>query len=375
MSTTAALALPSSQEEGSPQARLKRLAEAVEHAAHLLPEQGPITVFIHHNTLHAFEELPFEQGVRRGAEVFGCRAFLPERRYRDELRKGRIRFADLRAVLREDLGKRADESVLKLAPRLELRLAMLQYPIRTGTAEELRWLIAESDALLRVRREASGMTRARLVADTRHWFMRDLRGARDRPGAVGTLLRRFNESTVEEWSEGRWEAFTLEALWGVCHAGVRDLPALAPPPGPTRHRDLVLAATGVDTDAWVNDLVIRYCAPSSTGVALAVAGPRAGLPPVVLRPVPPAGRAAGRSGCGLEAELARVQDGAWSAGRVGRRVARRHRRHRGRVGRLPGPDAAGARGWAGMVQQVEVRDDRVAHPSRRAAWSSTWRCG
>ena len=37
--------------------RLHRLEQAINHAAHLLPAQGPITVFIHHNTLHAFEEL------------------------------------------------------------------------------------------------------------------------------------------------------------------------------------------------------------------------------------------------------------------------------------------------------------------------------
>ena len=58
-----------------------RLRYAVEHAAHLLPAQGPITVFIHHNTLHAFEELPFEDAVKRGAEVFGCQPYLSEDRF------------------------------------------------------------------------------------------------------------------------------------------------------------------------------------------------------------------------------------------------------------------------------------------------------
>ena len=64
------------------------LRHAIEQAAHLLPAQGPITVFIHHNTLHAFEDLPFDQAVKHGAKVFGCEPYLPERGYRDALTTG-----------------------------------------------------------------------------------------------------------------------------------------------------------------------------------------------------------------------------------------------------------------------------------------------
>lgn len=61
---------------------LERLKQVIEHTGHLLPAQGPITVFIHHNTLHAFEDLTFDEGVPAGARIFGCLPYLPEDRYR-----------------------------------------------------------------------------------------------------------------------------------------------------------------------------------------------------------------------------------------------------------------------------------------------------
>src|SRR5581483_12013666 len=96
----------------SPSLALPHLLQTIERAAKLLPSQGPITVFIHHNTLHALEDLPFEDAIKKGAEVFGCQPYLTEDRYRQELARGRIRFGDLQAVLRADPGGRADEPVL-----------------------------------------------------------------------------------------------------------------------------------------------------------------------------------------------------------------------------------------------------------------------
>src|SRR3954469_17983601 len=93
---------------------LDRLAHEIEHAAHLLPAQGPITVFIHHNTLHAFEDLPFCEGVVKGGEAFGCQPFLAEERYREELERGRIRHSELRQVLLDDLGAGGAEDVAGL---------------------------------------------------------------------------------------------------------------------------------------------------------------------------------------------------------------------------------------------------------------------
>ena len=66
------------------------LTGVIDRLAHLLPAQGPISIFIHHNTLHAFEHLPFEEAVVRAGEQLRCEPFLPESRYRDKLASGRI---------------------------------------------------------------------------------------------------------------------------------------------------------------------------------------------------------------------------------------------------------------------------------------------
>ena len=148
----------------SQNAALPRLRRAIDHAAHLLPAQGPIAIFIHHNTLHALEDLPFEQAVARGAAVFGCQPYLTEERFRGILARGRIRTDDLRAVMRDDLGGSVEERVLGFGSRLDLRLGMLQYPVRSGSAAELRWFVAETDALRKVRPDVSAAVRDRLIA-------------------------------------------------------------------------------------------------------------------------------------------------------------------------------------------------------------------
>jgi uncharacterized protein YbcC (UPF0753/DUF2309 family) len=255
------------QEKGMAAGRT--LESAIEHAAHLLPAQGPITVFIHHNTLHAFEDLPFTDAVCRGAEIFGCQPYLSEERYREELRRGRIRFADLQASLRRDLKEHGEHPIPGLVSRFELRLAMLQYPLCQAPTEELLWFVAETDALRRIRPEVSAVVRGRLIAETRRWVMGELRGKntinpeRERTLGAGLskLLAKFRTAPIEEWGEEDWEHFTLQTLWRVCCDGLTGVcPLTRPKPRTPRHRDLLLQATGEDSDQLVHDVLIRFSA-------------------------------------------------------------------------------------------------------------------
>lgn len=57
---------------------------------HYLPSQSPLKDFIHHNTLHAFQELPFHEALQQASEIFGFRTYLPLDHYRQAYTSGRI---------------------------------------------------------------------------------------------------------------------------------------------------------------------------------------------------------------------------------------------------------------------------------------------
>src|SRR5215471_7057381 len=107
-------------------ARSSRLQQAIEHAARLLPHQGPIGVFVHQNTLHAFEHLPFEQAVVEAAQLFGAEPYMSEAAYRAELARGRIQLVDIDAVLDSE----ADALVIPHLSRGSLRRAMIVPGVR-----------------------------------------------------------------------------------------------------------------------------------------------------------------------------------------------------------------------------------------------------
>src|SRR5215207_9276134 len=94
-----AMTLPTATPPDPAGTPLDRLRGVIDHASHLLPAQGPIGVFIHHNTLHAFQNLPFEKAVVEASKIFDTEPYMQEDAYRAALRSGRIRLGDLEAVI------------------------------------------------------------------------------------------------------------------------------------------------------------------------------------------------------------------------------------------------------------------------------------
>lgn len=228
----------------------------LEHAAHLLPSQGPISVFVHHNTLHAFEQLPFDQAVQTAADLYDCHPYLPEQDYRTALRHGRITAQDLEAELFDVLGDRGDQLIGRLGTRHELWLSMLGHPLREGAEAEIHWFVEETEALYRFRDEASAADKQRSIDDTRRWLVRDYRDeAKVSPELhlrIDRLIDQFGgPGSIGDWDDARWEAFTLHLLWLACEESTAAAPC--------EHA----AANGVGweaADALVDPVMIRLCA-------------------------------------------------------------------------------------------------------------------
>jgi hypothetical protein len=305
----------------------RALVEAVHDAAHLLPAQGPISAFIHHNTLHAFEVLPFEMAVVEAAHLLGCEPFLSEERYRRELSSGRIRDSDLVRALDLELRERGREPIGPWGTRLEVRALLLRHAVRHARGAELDWLLREVNVLREMRDDVPPSARVRLVG-----------GAADR---------------------GR-ERQALLALWHACRGATADVVLPAPPVRPwLRHRDGLWAATGADADALVHPLLIRLCAAFlDQGLAsLPMPDREQGLYRAFLRLY-------GAGACPPDPWLRRLPE-ILAGEDPGAGEVASLRRSLEALGVAGDRDAflshtlLALRGWAGMTWQIETRPDRV----------------
>ncbi|MBL0134713.1 MAG: DUF2309 family protein [Chitinophagaceae bacterium] len=72
------------------------------HIKHYLPSQTPLKDFIHHNSLHAFQDKLFYEGIFTAATIFGYQVTLELKDYRQLYSEGRIR----KDVVKEIVEKR-----------------------------------------------------------------------------------------------------------------------------------------------------------------------------------------------------------------------------------------------------------------------------
>ncbi len=132
---------PSTKDVSATTSRHDRFRRVIDEVAHLLPQQGPIGVFVHHNTLHAFEHLPFEQAVLEARKLFGAEPYMSEAAYRAELARGRIRIEDIDAVLDAE----PHAIIFPQLTRRSLRRAMITPGVREFDAATILWRAEQGD--------------------------------------------------------------------------------------------------------------------------------------------------------------------------------------------------------------------------------------
>jgi uncharacterized protein YbcC (UPF0753/DUF2309 family) len=199
------------QETQPAEGRLEHLRRVVEHAAHSLPVQGPLGVFVHYNTLRSLQHRKFEDAVIAGGDLFKAEPFLSEEAYQTERSRLRILDEDIDAVL----SREPDADILPgRLTRRQLRRVMLTPGVRRVNGINISWQLEEGGWL-----------------DS---FRNDL------PEPSAKALRRDSP----------------QALWDTCLARVKPPPTPAPVM-PKRPREVVLAQHGIDMDALIHPPLIR----------------------------------------------------------------------------------------------------------------------
>lgn len=149
--------------------RVQLVRACVQELAHYLPAQAPLRDFVHHNTLHAFQHLPFAVALGKAARLTGARPWLGEERCRELFWQGRIDTGDLVAALRQLPDGRIDSVLVAGASgevrRGEVLLAALLYPPANVSSIRLRWLSDESTAFTQLPSDLDAAVRRRLLAN------------------------------------------------------------------------------------------------------------------------------------------------------------------------------------------------------------------
>jgi uncharacterized protein YbcC (UPF0753/DUF2309 family) len=136
---------------------------------HVLPGQAPILDFVHHNTLHGYQHLPFEEALAEAERTTGIFGYQPESEFRGYYRQGRISDADLTAGLRHYVDFNLDDTVCTVHGKKILRedvyRTALLFDLEPITESQLNWNIEELGALDRVQQDVPNTVKTFLLGE------------------------------------------------------------------------------------------------------------------------------------------------------------------------------------------------------------------
>ncbi|MFK5984511.1 MAG: DUF2309 domain-containing protein [Pseudomonadota bacterium] len=146
---------------------LEILDQTIKSFEHFLPAQAPIKDFVHHNTLHGFQHLPFEQALIAASEINGARGFIDESRFHEFYQQGRINENDLEQVLAET--DYLDEKKVLYSQQgiqitaLDVIKNILSHDFSPISDSQLKWQTQEQEVLSRFNQQVTEKNKKQLL--------------------------------------------------------------------------------------------------------------------------------------------------------------------------------------------------------------------
>ena len=221
------------------------ILDAIQHLDHVLPGQGPIHDFVHHNTLHGFQHLAFEQALSNFSALTGIDCYLPVEQFRAFYRQGRINDADLDCVLEQQFALSSQPELARVSDKPVTRHMLYRSALLNDFSSlspaQWQWQVQELAAL----------TRDKAAANL--WQ---------------ALLEKFELSMPDlhpeqllDLSDEQAKSWFTDPLMHMSQRATADRQALFASVGDSLTlRGLVQVLSGVDILDNVRPLLIRLCA-------------------------------------------------------------------------------------------------------------------
>lgn len=206
--------------------RAEAVGDLIATAAKLLPSQSPLHVFVHHNTLHAYEKLSFKDALRAASRDLAAEPFMTEQAFKAAADSGRIQLSDIESVLDEEIDD-LDKSVSVGAPtRRAILLWRLTTLFNVPERTSVRWWLHEKGYLDKAHKLAGSAVNSpasSLFFQSRRQYL---------PGELRALWKTLNDNAPVK--------LRLSSM--------------------ARPRDYLAAVFDKDTDEWVKPILIRLAA-------------------------------------------------------------------------------------------------------------------
>ncbi len=258
--------------QDSPLKLREHIITALNHLDHVLPGQAPILDFVHHNTLHGFQQLPFDQALAEFEALTGICCYLSEQKNRDFYQQGRIDDNDLSAAFAQCRNLQAEQNVCVLKDRTITREAVyriaLLFDLQAVSVSHLNWQIEELAVLESVQSDVPEPVRLQLLNEDSQ-FIRELwAGILTKLGLEQAALHPetmldLSLEQAEEWLSP--SDYAQDRPDGSAHLQMREqagaaLDELLGEIGNISLRGVILALTGTDILEAIRAQLIRYCA-------------------------------------------------------------------------------------------------------------------